>query len=245
MSSFDDLERQLRGVVRERAAQAPARRRRWRPGRALALAAALVVPAGGVAMAAGMLGGPDNVSVAKRDGTPNQQGTQVLATTQRPDGEGQLGVVVYRNQANALCYAFGVLRDGKVGAQHAGSFRELPLKLGASCGFSLDPVAFSLRGVMDNPKTQADDAHSVFAGVAAANVEAIEIEPRGRPPRTVTPSSQGAFITAFDEPITAATTLRVRLTDDSEKVISLPPSPGAQKFLQSARRNAPKPGQHP
>jgi hypothetical protein len=46
MSGFDDLERQLRGAVRERASKAPAGRRRWRTGRALALAATLVVPAG-------------------------------------------------------------------------------------------------------------------------------------------------------------------------------------------------------
>jgi hypothetical protein len=60
MSGFDDLERQLRGAVREhRAAGVPASRRRWRGGRALALAAALVVPAGGVAVAAGMLGSDD------------------------------------------------------------------------------------------------------------------------------------------------------------------------------------------
>lgn len=59
MSGFDDLERQLRGAVRERASKAPAGRRRWRTGRALALAATLVVPAGGVAVAAGMLGSDD------------------------------------------------------------------------------------------------------------------------------------------------------------------------------------------
>lgn len=59
MSGFDDLERQLRGAVRERAPKAPAGRRRWRTGRALALAATLVVPAGGVAVAAGMLGSDD------------------------------------------------------------------------------------------------------------------------------------------------------------------------------------------
>lgn len=60
MSGFDDLERQLRGAVREhRTVGAPASRRRWRGGRALALAAALVVPAGGVAVAAGMLGSDD------------------------------------------------------------------------------------------------------------------------------------------------------------------------------------------
>ncbi|MCP9490411.1 MAG: hypothetical protein MSC31_11125 [Solirubrobacteraceae bacterium MAG38_C4-C5] len=59
MSGFDDLERQLRGAVRGRAAQAPTDRRGWWTGRALALAAALVVPAGSVAVAAGMLGSDD------------------------------------------------------------------------------------------------------------------------------------------------------------------------------------------
>lgn len=215
------------------------------------LALALAVT-GGVGVASAITGGgpsaggpPENVSLAQRDGTPNQQGTRVVATTQRPDGDGRLGVVVYRNQADSLCFASGVLRGGKVGAEHRGTFRELPLKFGGSCGADLDPVAFSLRRVMDNPKTEADDAYSLFAGVAEADVQAIEVEPRGRTPRTVTPSSEGGFIAAFDEPVTAGTTLRVRLADSTKKVISLPASPGAQKFLESARRNAPKPGEHP
>jgi hypothetical protein len=219
------------------------------------LLAVAVAVTGGVGVASAITGGgtpvdggAENVSVAERDGTPNQQGTRVVATTQRPDGDGQLGVVVYRNQADSLCFASGVLRGDKIGAEHQGGFRELPLKFGSSCGANPDPVAFSLRRVVDNPKTETDDAHSVFAGVADADVEAIEVKPLDSTPRTVTPSPEGAFIAAFDEPVTGATILRVRLADSTEKVISVPASPGAQKFLESTRRNAPKPGadaQHP
>lgn len=81
MSAFDDLERQLRGAVRKQAAPVPAGRRRWRIGRALALAAALVVPAGGVATAAGMLSAAEPVRVSALKERPPAQVSERLAAS--------------------------------------------------------------------------------------------------------------------------------------------------------------------
>lgn len=171
---------------------------------------------------------PDPVRAEQRDARPASP-VAVSATARHPNGRDTLGVVAYRNAAGYRCFTEGVVRNGRVGAQHGRRFTEMPLDQGALCNPAPNPVSFSFT---------SSASGSVLFGIADDQVESLTVTAE-QLQRAVRPADDGAFVIAFARRVASETEIRVRMRDGSEQVLEVPARRSPEELAAEALRNAP------
>ena len=217
---IDDLEAKLTQAARRRqAVRTHSRRWRW--------AAGVVVALGVSVPAAASVDLLDRVGV-RSGGPPDSTPATTPAVVARTGaaGRGELGVATYRNADGRLCAAFGhISAEGRL-VDRTGA--EIPLREGGDCTMRRDPVAVHVVSRFDDPTTTRDDRSLIVWGLAADDVEQIELV-IGDQRRVTTPGQHGAFITSMT-PTQGNVVLTLRHSDGNKQRLTLPPAPNLHEL---------------
>lgn len=146
-------------------------------------------------------------------------GPAVVARTSAAGG-GELGVATYRNSAGNLCAAFG--RMGAAGLVDRRG-RGAPFKEVGDCTMRPVPVAVQVTSQADDPTTKGDDRSVIIWGLAANDVNGIDISV-GNQRQTSRPGRDGAFVASMP-PTPGNVLLTLHRSDGSEQKLTLPPAP--------------------
>lgn len=142
---------------------------------------------------------------------------------------GEIGVLVYTNNAGQRCIAAGRPNGNQVGAMAGSSFRAAPLEEVGLCNPRLDPVAFQIM--------HSRSEVTIF-GLAADNIEKIEVTV-GSTTASARPTADDAFILSIPRSVTGNWTLAATSRAGETRTVPLPLLPDLDQLTEDARRNAP------
>lgn len=217
---IDELEANLTQAARRRqAVRTHSRRWRWAAGVLIALGVA--VPA---AASVDLLHRVGISSGGPPESTPAS--TPAVAAQTAAAGGADLGVATYRNADGRLCAAFGHVGANGQLVDRTGA--ETPFRDGGDCTMRRDPVAVRVASQFDDPSTPGDDRSLIVWGLAADNVEKIEIIV-GEHHRVTAPGRDGAFIVSTPR-TQVEVVLTLRRSDGNEHKLTLPAAPNLDEL---------------
>ena len=170
---------------------------------------------------------PDRVGVGSGgppDSTPAS--TPAVAAQTEAAGGGELGVATYRNADGRRCAAFGhVGADGRL-VDRTGA--EVPFHDGGDCTMRRAPVAVHVGSQSNDPTTPGNDRSLIVWGLAADDVEEIEIAV-GDERRVTRPGRDGAFIVSTP-PTHGEVVLTLRRSAGNQHKLTLTPAPNLDEL---------------
>jgi hypothetical protein len=199
-SPFDQLERDLVMAARRRSKPA----RRPRPAAvapltavfALACAAAAAATSYLAISATGIAPVRDSALTPEQRVTPGSAQLLDLRAADPEHGEPPWGMRLSRSQTGLLCGIVGQVKDATLGLVGLdGRFRSLPDANADACGEQI-AGGVSLLGARIFDAKRYRDVRTVISGVAGPDLERVAISIRGRAPRLVAHSREGAFVLA-------------------------------------------------
>jgi hypothetical protein len=161
------------------------------------------------------------------DATPGAGARSVTARAMTKRGE--VGVLVYRNEAGQRCIAAGRPNGNTVGGVSTSSFTEVPLGEVGQCNLPLDPVGFQI---------MHSAGEVTVIGLAADTVQSIELTAGGTT-KSTRPAADDAFILSIPHSVVGALTLRATSATGKVETISMPPLPDLEQLNKEMRQNAP------
>lgn len=223
MSGFDQLERQLRGAVRDRAVDLSAGRPTGRRGRDHNKLVGSVLA--GVLLAAG---GGTAIAISAPDARTPQGEPRVDAKVDRAQGP-PLGIASYRSQEGKRCFAEGRVVDGElVVFAPGGGFAPNPLDETGMCVVAGAPLALAMG---DHPD---DSSRVIVSGLATPGAKQVQVRsPTGQ--AITQPHADGAFMVSVPAPLDSDVQVSVTEPDGSVTTKTLtrlrppPPLPDAPR----------------
>ena len=153
------------------------------------------------------------------DSSPASKPAVAAQTTAVAGGE--IGVATYRNSDGRLCAAYGHVSADRRLVDRRGA--GIPFSEGGDCTMRRNRIAVHVSSHIDDPTTRRDDRSVTVWGLAADDVERIEIIIDDQR-RATTPGRDGAFIVSLP-PTQGAVVLKLRRPDGDDETLTLPPAP--------------------